>query len=258
MPHGHRLQSSRFEFKYRIDDSLARPLRDFARAYLVPDEHAHPENNWEYPVHSLYLDSRSLALCRATMQGQKNRFKLRIRFYDDDPTHPVYFEIKRRQDDVILKQRACVRRDVVGRLLAGHVPAGADLGNGDDCELGPLMKFTSLQRRLQAEGQVIVSYQREAWVTPDSDAVRMTFDRNIGWHPYRGTYDLHRALPAQSSGVKGVVLELKFTDRFPRWMRLMIRTFDLQRRSMAKYVVCVRRMTRSPMLGQRGQREVRA
>ena len=75
---------------------------------------------------------------------------------------------------------------------------------------------------------------------------------------YRPGEDLRLPQHGAHPNVGGVILELKFTDRFPRWMRLMIRTFDLQRRSMAKYVVCVRRMTRSPMLGQRGQREVRA
>ena len=37
----------------------------------------------------------------------------------------------------------------------------------------------------------------------------------------------------------------------------MIRTFDLQRRSMAKYVVCVRRLRRRPTLGRWVQEEAR-
>jgi hypothetical protein len=38
----------------------------------------------------------------------------------------------------------------------------------------------------------------------------------------------------------GVVLELKFTNRFPNWMRQMVGIFDLERTSVAKYVSCTR------------------
>jgi len=43
--------------------------------------------------------------------------------------------------------------------------------------------------------------------------------------------------------VPGIVLELKFTDRFPNWMRQMVQTFNLFRTSMAKYVTCAMAMT---------------
>ena len=125
MPYAHRLQGSRYELKYLLDEPLVRPLRDFARSYLQLDEHADPRRGNEYEVHSLYLDSPALKLCRATLQGQKNRFKLRIRFYDFRPESPVFFEVKRRVSDVILKQRAAVRRDAVDRLLAGLAPPSA-------------------------------------------------------------------------------------------------------------------------------------
>ena len=44
--------------------------------------------------------------------------------------------------------------------------------------------------------------------------------------------------------VGGVILEIKFTDRFPVWLREMVRVFNLERRSMAKYVVCARQLVR--------------
>jgi len=56
------------------------------------------------------LDNPGLSLCHATIDGVKNRFKLRIRFYDHVESNPVFFEIKRRVNDVILKERAAVRR----------------------------------------------------------------------------------------------------------------------------------------------------
>ena len=248
MPYAHRLQSSRFELKYVIHPSLVRPVREFTLSYLEPDEHADPKDNWEYPVHSLYLDSPTLALARATIQGHKNRFKLRIRFYDHKPESPVFFEIKRRVADVILKQRANVKRSALPGLLAGEMPRWEHLtkADADDSEFGALQQFCSLRDMLRADGQAYVSYKREAYVTPNDNSVRLTFDRNISGTPYRGTFDLDNTRGAVHPKVNGTVLELKFTDRFPNWMRQLVEVFDLERRSMAKYVACVLKLGNTP------------
>jgi len=41
------------------------------------------------------------------------------------------------------------------------------------------------------------------------------------------------------TAVDFVTLELKFTDRFPHWMRDVVHAFNLERRSVPKYVECV-------------------
>ena len=255
MAYEHRLQNSRFELKYVIDERLVRPVRDFARSYLQPDEHADVNNGCQYVVHSLYLDSPSYALCRSTMQGLKNRFKLRIRYYDDSPDSPAFFEIKRRIDDVILKQRAIAHRGAVGRILRGQWPEWSDLVHQRSADYGAMQRFCSLRDTIQADGRVFVSYMREAYVTPDNDTVRMTFDRQIACTPYAHGCSLARTQETLDPGVEGVVLELKFTERFPKWMGRMVRTFDLERTSMAKYVACVLCYRRPGYRATRGRRE---
>ncbi|MBE3123951.1 MAG: polyphosphate polymerase domain-containing protein [Planctomycetes bacterium] len=235
----HRLQGSRFELKYLISEATARGVRDFALSYLVPDPHADPARNCEYPVHSLYLDSRRLELCRATLRGLKDRYKLRVRFYDDLPESPCFAEVKRRQNDVILKQRAPLRRSAIPRLLAGHWPLPEDIMDVSPRGMGALSQFCRLQAMIQAEGQVFVSYVREAYVTPSDDSVRLTFDRRIHCVRYDGGGTLAMKAEKIYPRIEGVVLEIKFTNRFPVWMRLMARHFDLDRRSMAKYVACM-------------------
>ena len=232
------LQSSRFELKYIISEGCARAIRDFALSYLEPDEHDNPAEDFEYSVRSLYLDSPSMALCRATMQGQKNRFKLRIRYYDELPDSPAYLEVKRRLNDVILKQRCAVRKSSVARILAGHFPAPADVLDQTPRGHAALQHFLDLRTRIHADGQVFVAYRREAYVTANNNSLRLTFDRRLHGARYGGlgalSYNGDRVYP----DVGGVVLELKFTDRFPVWMRHLVRSFNLQRRSMAKYVEC--------------------
>ena len=96
MAFDHQLMRSRYELKYIIDEPTARGVRDFARSYLQRDEHAIPAMKYSYPIYSIYLDSPGWTLYNSTLQGMKNRYKLRIRYYNDNPNSPVFFELKRR------------------------------------------------------------------------------------------------------------------------------------------------------------------
>lgn len=234
------MQANRFEYKFIISERCARTLRDFARPYLIPDEHADPNYNNSYAIHSLYLDGPGYPLYFGTVRGIKNRYKLRIRYYDDRPENPVFYEIKRRINDAILKTRAMVKRTAVPRLLQGHWPEPSDLVRPDDQEsIYALSRFWDLQSRIHARVRCIVSYIREALVHPENNSVRMTFDRNLVSTPFEGELRVADFLGGIRPYVPGVVLELKFTDRFPHWMRDMVQIFGLQRGSMAKYVHCV-------------------
>jgi len=239
MPFRQRLQNSRFEMKYLVSETCARNVRDFVGSYLELDEHADPTRpHSAYRVASLYLDTASLDLYGQTMSGVKNRFKLRIRFYDDLPESPTFLEIKGRQADVICKERVCVTRQGVRCLLQGGVPDDAHLMNQNGSvrsSVAVLRRFYQLGRSIQATETAYVSYLREAYVTPDSNQVRVTFDRQL-----MGTlFDAEVGLEMPRDGVKvkrdEVILELKFTDRFPNWMHDLVQTFNIQRCSVPKY-----------------------
>ena len=237
------LQRNRYELKYIISESCARDVRDFARHYLAPDpfgDPAHYGGQPAYAIHSVYLDSPKLDLMHATVEGHKNRFKLRMRFYDGRPDSPVFFEIKRRVNGAILKDRARVRREFGPALLEGAWPEPQHLSKpGDAKGFAALRKFCELRDKLAAKPGVLVSYEREAWLTPDNNSARLTFDRRLQGSPYDRSLSLCRNQHWVTPRVEGVVLELKFTDRFPHWMRDAVRLFNLERCSMAKYVHCV-------------------
>jgi hypothetical protein len=242
MVYQHRFQASRYELKYIIDERRAVQVRQFIRSYLVPDEHADPEADNSYPVYSLYLDSPGLCLFRSTVDGQKNRFKLRIRFYDDVPEHPVFFEIKRRLSEVICKERACVCRDAVNLLFRGIRPGAAFLASSSNkCKAAAaLQTFHRSCLQIDARAGVYICYQREAYVSPDSDQIRVTFDRGISVARYSAVSQLSIPKATTPVDMGGVVLEMKFTDRFPNWMRDMVHTLNLCRCPSAKYIAGVR------------------
>lgn len=241
------LQRTRFELKYIIGEPTAHEVRHFARTHLMPDPFADPKRGYSYNIYSVYLDSPGLSLMNQTLEGLKNRFKLRVRFYDDNPEHPVFFEVKRRVSEAIVKIRAKVRRDAADRLMYARNawPDRSDLANpADERGFAALCKFCELRDKMQVRPQVMVSYSREAWCAPEDDSIRLTFDRGLEGAPYDRdlTFRLCRNEQWLRPPMRGVVLELKFTDRFPNWMRQMAQTFNLQRTSMAKYVTCASAM----------------
>ena len=97
-----KLQLQRLELKYIINEPIALAIRDYVNTKLKLDEFSVGRPNFSYPVHSLYLDSDDLHLFQSTINSERNRYKLRIRFYDDKQTNPVFFEMKRREDGAII------------------------------------------------------------------------------------------------------------------------------------------------------------
>src|SRR4030095_14702578 len=145
-----RMQASRFEQKYMISEEKALQIRDFVRAHLELDENAAGRPNYSYSVHSLYLDSDDWKLYWGTINSDRNRFKLRLRFYDDNPTTPVFLEIKQRVNTCRTKKRVSVRRDVIDQLLAGDAPKPSHLTSKDPQHLAVLSECCERMREIGA------------------------------------------------------------------------------------------------------------
>jgi len=175
-----------------------------------------------------------------TINGDKSRYKLRLRFYNDQPDSPVFFEVKRRVNDVIFKMRGGARKEAVPVMLAGQLPDPSRLVSQDPKHLFAIQKFMQLQQDLQATPKLHVAHQREAWIDPKTEAVRVTFDRHVLGEPEPTTrFSTHMNDSVRPFG-DGVILELKFTDRFPNWMRELAETFDLVQCGAAKYCECIK------------------
>lgn len=253
-----KMQQQRLELKYLISESVAERMRDYIRCYLEPDEFAATRPNFTYPVHSLYLDSDDLLMYWETINGTKNRFKLRIRYYDEHPDHPVFFEIKRRMNNCIMKQRGGVKREAVNFLLNGQLPEMGHMTSQNPKSLVALQRFCQKMSFLHASPKAHIFYQREAWMSPHDNSVRVTFDREVCCER-----DFSTRLPATVENPvfpfrPNVILELKFTvkagkhtfwdhddpiqvrkndkQNYPMWFEDLVQTFDLMQVGVAKYV----------------------
>lgn len=220
--------ASRFECKYLVDQGAAACIRDMARQFMRPDPYAVNRRGHRYSICSLYLDSPALDLFRATHEGQRNRYKLRVRTYSDQPGTKLYFEIKQRSDQVVLKSRCAVDRALASSILSGDGPTGA-LPEG-------LARFRIRMLELAAEPILRVRYLREAYESRSNEPVRLTFDHDI-------QYSVTRSPDCSLGGkcwcrtpLDGIVVEIKFTDTCPLWVSLLIDRLQMMRESIPKYV----------------------
>jgi hypothetical protein len=230
------MQLQRWELKYIIPEDTALAVARFVSSYTVLDDYGVGKPHNSYPIHSLYLDSEALTIYWHTINGNKNRFKLRLRFYDNDPESPVFFEIKRRMNNAILKQRGGVRRKSVDYILAGHLPQPEHLIKQDNPkEHVALQRFSQYLKEYKAVPKAHIHYLREAWVSRHDNSLRVTFDRNviISAEP-TARLETDHVNPTCVFG-KDVVLEFKFTGRFPDFLRECCRIFGLTTTTAAKY-----------------------
>ncbi len=227
--------SSRYELKYFAGPSTVERLRLEIAGRARPDPYASPRPDHRYPVDSLYFDSPDLTLYRATVGGHRARFKLRLRRYEESAASPVYAEIKRRVNDVIVKTRTPVpeaaARAIEEWTLGGPRPPldGA----------GDVAAFIQALSLLEARPAVRVRYMREAYETLTAPSVRITFDFDVTYSVAHGWGHSAPSPKWHHLPVEGAVVEIKFNDVFPAWLSDLVHTLELRRRPIPKYALAV-------------------
>jgi hypothetical protein len=236
----------RYEYKYLVDPTIVPELRSTVRLFAEPDLHAAGLPGGCYPVCSLYLDTDDLRLYRQSMNGEKTRFKLRLRSYSDTPGSTVQLEIKRRMDRLVHKRRVALGRREID-LFAEKGTNGWTQGIPAPV-LRELEVFADHTRLASARPLLKVLYQREAYESR-VESVRITFDTELH-HAVSFDWNLqHADRRWQRTPVRGVIFEIKFTDSFPSWVQDLVRRFGLQPQSIPKYAMSIAEMLRADARG---------
>jgi hypothetical protein len=232
----------RREYKYMLDERTAeRVVKD-----ISPFCRLDPVKGDEYTIGSLYFDTPDLKLYRAQEEGRVNRFKLRVRTYPGGKGKaPVFFEIKRKVDDVILKSRGAVPPDWPKLLTGndGEAPPESGSPEGD----AAVRSFILLARVYHCQPTMMVRYRRIAFESMVDPYARVSFDRAVACQPvhdYSFATDEGAWRPLddpinQDTPDSRACLELKFTQHVPTWMVNLVRRFDLERVSYSKYALSI-------------------
>lgn len=183
-----------------------------------------------YEISSLYLDNDQFRLAGETLEGLRDRFKLRVRAYSDRPEDPVFLEVKQRRDGRISKERSRLDRGTLEQLF--EKGEGRSLHPGEQ----PMLDgFLAKMLLIGAGPKALVRYERTAYRGVFDHDVRITFDRNIRTIAARRAgpfFERGGWLPVEQNQV---VLEFKFNGRYPPWMVQAAQAVKLKRVSFSKY-----------------------
>jgi hypothetical protein len=227
----------RHEIKYRITESKAAAVEQFIRPYLQLDRYSKLRRDRSYPIVSLYLDSENMLLCKQTLRGIKNRFKLRIRSYTDEPGYPRFFEIKRRMNTIIIKNRARVMDQDVVTLLSGSPLPPQEYSTDEKT----LSQFQLYMKNINAKPRVLIRYMRQAYEDTSHNRVRVTFDRELCYNVTKSPEVVLNGQGWQHHPFSrgGVILEIKFTARYPAWLARMVGCLNLRQESFSKFATSI-------------------
>ena len=227
----------RYEIKYLVSEAKAQALARFVELYLPLDYYSKSRPSGDYPIATLYLDSHDLQLCRESLEGHKNRFKLRIRSYTDEPNQPCFVEIKRRMNTIIIKDRARVKRRNIANLLSGLSLPPQDYSTDQET----LKQFRLYMNTINARPVINIRYMRRAYEDTSGNRVRVTFDRQLAFKA-NDTADVQlNGNGWLQHSLEGVIFEVKFTNYYPAWIGQMIKCFGLRQRPVSKYTYSIQK-----------------
>ena len=235
------LRFRRRELKYYLPELLYPELMRFIRDYMTLDEHLARANSRQYVVRSLYLDTEDLRSYYEKKAGVHTRRKFRIRAYGDE-SPSIFFEIKRRYDNIVVKDRAVGRYEELSSILD---PYGGYHPNGDGNDPGTEVITSYLFHipMLQLRPAVLVAYDREAYTDVFDDTVRLTMDRNVRCMP-GPEIDLFYSGKNWMFLDNCCILELKFNHTMPFLFRKIVQQLELRLEAISKYTLCVEKARR--------------
>lgn len=225
----------RKEYKYYVPLESLDPLRKRFLASMEYDSYARHCEHHRYVVRSIYLDTRNLLFYHEKKGGLKIRKKLRIRTYNHPESHDgTFLEIKRKYDDTIRKERVGIRSNEIHNLLNGGI-AFSFIENRSFLDRSILERYVYLVKRLALQQTVLVTYEREALQSKDDSKLRVTFDMNVRSYLNPDLSQIYRETDLRAVEDSHFILEIKFNQRMPIWVRNIVREFRLRLQAISKY-----------------------
>lgn len=233
----------RFEFKYIIDPARALGIEAALRRFGMEIDPHVPGGNDQYTVTSLYFDSLLLGDYYDKAGGFPYRKKVRARIYDPvmtDKTERVWFEIKKKRNMSIAKDRLILTNDQWKRFSGGELLEPEREGwSAADAEVWNKLRWlTAVEGRRPT---VFVRYTRKPYVARFLSDFRITFDSHI---EACRSETLEQDAGVAEIAPRQVVLEVKYAKGMPYWWGEIVRQFHLSRTSFSKYAMGIESLYR--------------
>lgn len=216
----------RSEWKYCEKEADLLAMKQKLAAILKYDSYA--GENGKYVIHSLYFDDYKDTCARENVAGEGRRFKYRIRYYENN-SDQLWLEKKEKKNSYCLKRKCAVSKKEYQQMIEGDV-----LNVFWDTKEQLLREFCLDIVTKRFMPRVIVNYEREAFVDPISN-IRITIDYNIS-----ASDEINRFLGGDYFKIPILekekhVLEVKFDDVLPSYIKGILQSDILEQQSFSKY-----------------------
>lgn len=229
----------RYEHKFIVGSDVIDEFRARLAPFCSLDTHSAASPDHRYDITSLYYDTPRLAFFEDSANNVGRRYKLRVRRYGEKlGDSPVFFEVKHRIGDVVMKRRAFVPPLRWRQRLRDDHPDASEAER-------------DFRARLHARGAqptLLVRYAREAWKGEIDNYVRVTFDTRMSFATVADEIlDSDRIWEPADDPVAFdesgslTLIEVKFERTVPRWLSAIVRDLGLVRRGFSKYSTGIRR-----------------
>lgn len=231
----------RYEYKYFVPNEKMDVLRRMIVPFMEHDRHCAFRENNQYTVRSIYYDTPGFRCYFDKVDGIKNRHKYRLRGYNlptADQSSLVFFEIKKKYEIPILKVRSTKTFAEAQNILTENqfVPLSNQQAIHHD---DSLQRFMFHYYRQHLRPVILIIYEREAFLGKHDDTIRITFDKNLRSRIYPKVQSLYDDHELRWSLTSQFILEVKFNDHFPAWLKPVIGSLGLVRQSASKYVISI-------------------
>jgi hypothetical protein len=228
----------RYEYKYYVPNFRLAELRGMLQPFVHPDKFAAKHAGNQYTVRSIYFDTAGFDMYHTKRDHLAHRMKVRLRSYNEmAEANAVFFEIKRKYEGPIVKNRATLPFSVVKAIFNG-APLDQYLPVTDKADNVRRFFYQLRSRNLQPVVNVI--YEREVYLSNIPDAandLRITLDKNLRCVPYPSVSELYMERDLRYPLERDFILEVKFNNYCPAWLRPMLAQMDLRKEPASKYVL---------------------
>lgn len=228
----------RHELKYMLSESQRDLLLRAMEPYMALDAYGHTV------IRNIYYDTDTYRLIRRSLEKPAYKEKLRVRSYAKaDKGSPVFVELKKKYDSVVYKRRIVMPEQQASDWLSGAGPA--PLQTQIAKEIDYFRRFYETLRPT-----VFLSYEREAFYSPEGGDFRITLDENILYR--EDSLSLASEVWGTPVLERGrILMELKTSGGIPLWLTHFLTQQRLFKTSFSKYGTAYQHMLCSKMSGGR-------
>lgn len=209
--------------------------------FMKLDKYSEMMKDKHYTVRSIYFDTPDYDYYFEKIEGIKHRKKFRIRGYNElTPDSKVFFEIKRKYEIPIFKNRAVTSYDNVCKLFMNQSVEKC-ISNSEKFPhaVDNVKRFFYHFYSDSLRPVILVIYEREAYLGLIDEKIRVTFDKNLRSVAFPTIDELYSESRARVALKDQFILEVKFNDYFPSWMKPIIGILGLKRESASKYCISI-------------------